>query len=114
MQRQFLNATLLGMLSIFTLSGCNPVSTVHAKDSPPATARVEAVLSVGMTVHDMDRSVEFYSKVLSFEKGSDIELAGTEHERLTGVFGLRMRVVRMTLGEEFLDLTEFLAPCGRP
>src|SRR5262249_23636106 len=63
---------------------------------------------------DMDRSVEFYSKVLSFEKVSDIELAGPENERLTGVFGLRMRVVRMKLGEESLELTEYLAPRGRP
>jgi catechol 2,3-dioxygenase-like lactoylglutathione lyase family enzyme len=72
------------------------------------------VLSVGMTVRDMDRAVDFYSRVLSFEKVSDVEVAGPEYERLTGVFGLRMRVVRMRLGEELLDLTEYLAPRGRP
>jgi catechol 2,3-dioxygenase-like lactoylglutathione lyase family enzyme len=114
MQRRIFNTFLLGMLSLLTLSGCDPAPTKQAKDQPLASAEVEAVLSVGMTVYDMDRSVEFYSKVLSFEKVSDIELAGTEYERLTGVFGLRMRVVRMKLGEEFLDLTEFLAPRGRP
>jgi catechol 2,3-dioxygenase-like lactoylglutathione lyase family enzyme len=114
MQRQVLNAFLLGMLSLSALSGCDPAPTKQAKDRPPALAEVEAVVSVGMTVHDMERSVEFYSKVLSFEKASDVEVAGTEHERLTGVFGLRTRIVRMKLGEEFLDLTEFLAPRGRP
>src|SRR5262249_13624523 len=114
MQRRIFNTFLLGMLSLLTLSGCDPAPTKQAKDQPLASAEVEAVLSVGMTVYDMDRSVEFYSKVLSFEKVSDIELAGTEYERLTEVFGLRMRVVRMKLGEEFLDLTEFLAPRGRP
>jgi catechol 2,3-dioxygenase-like lactoylglutathione lyase family enzyme len=67
-----------------------------------------------MTVADMDRSVEFYSRVLSFEKVSDIEVAGTEYEHLQGVFGLRTRVVRMRLGEEFIELTEYLAPRGRP
>ena len=46
-----------------------------------------------MTVSDMDRSVEFFSKVLSFEKVSDIEVAGSEYERLQGVFGARMRIV---------------------
>jgi len=30
------------------------------------------------------------------------------------VFGLRMRVVRMRLGDEFIELTEYLAPKGRP
>jgi catechol 2,3-dioxygenase-like lactoylglutathione lyase family enzyme len=82
---------------------------------PPAGQElVRAVDSVGMTVADMDRSVDFYSKVLSFEKVSDIEVWGSEYEHLQGVFGLRMRVVRMRLGDEFIELTEYLAPKGRP
>src|SRR5262249_9654103 len=41
--------------------------------------------------------------------------AGSDYERLQGVFGLRMRVVRMKLGEELIELTEYLAPStGRP
>ena len=75
---------------------------------------VERVSAVGMTVADMDRSVEFYSKVLSFEKVSDVEVTGADYERLQGVFGLRMRVVQMRLGEELIELTEYLAPKGRP
>ncbi|HET6892948.1 MAG TPA: VOC family protein, partial [Pyrinomonadaceae bacterium] len=67
-----------------------------------------------MTVSDMDRSIEFYSKILSFEKVSDVELTGENYERLQGVFGLRIRVVRMRLGDEFIELTEYLAPKGRP
>lgn len=79
---------------------------------PPAL--VERVGSVGMTVSDMDRSVDFYSKTLSFEKLSDIEVTGEDYEHLEGVFGIRMRVVRMRLGEESIELTEYLAPKGRP
>jgi catechol 2,3-dioxygenase-like lactoylglutathione lyase family enzyme len=75
---------------------------------------VERVSAIGMTVSDMDRSVEFYSKVLSFEKISDIELTGEDYEQLEGVFGLRMRIVQMRLGDEFIELTEYLAPKGRP
>jgi len=82
--------------------------------SPTAPPLVSAVEAVGMTVADMDRSVEFYSRVLSFEKVSDIEVAGSEYERLQGVFGLRMRVVRMKLGDEVIELTEYLVPRGRP
>ena len=84
---------------------------VSEAESAPAVERVSAV---GMTVSDMDRSIEFYSKVLSFEKVSDIEVTGEDYERLEGVFGLRMRVVRMTLGDECIELTEYLAPRGRP
>ena len=67
-----------------------------------------------MTVSDMDRAVAFYSGVLTFEKVSDVELTGDPYEHLEGVLGLRMRVVRMRLGGEFIELTEFLAPKGRP
>src|SRR5438128_10987713 len=75
---------------------------------------LEGVESVGMTVADMDRSIEFFSKVLSFEKVADVEVWGSDYERLQGVFGLRMRVVRMRLGDEFIEVTEYLAPKGRP
>ncbi|HKA55646.1 MAG TPA: VOC family protein [Candidatus Binatia bacterium] len=83
-------------------------------DSGPQTALVTAVEAVGMTVADMDRSLEFYTKVLSFEKVSDVEVWGPEYEQLQGVFGLRMRVVRLRLGGEVLELSEYLAPKGRP
>ena len=81
--------------------------------SVPATT-VSKVGAVGVTVSDMDRSIDFYSKVLSFEKVSDVEVTGEDYERLQGVFGVRMRVVRLRLGEEFIELTEYLAPKGRP
>jgi catechol 2,3-dioxygenase-like lactoylglutathione lyase family enzyme len=72
-----------------------------------------SVDSIDMTVSDMDRAVEFYS-ALGFQKVSDIEVLGDEFERLEGVFGARMRIVRMRLGKEFLELTRYLAPPGRP
>src|SRR5438046_10036830 len=72
-----------------------------------------AVESIGMTVSDMDRSVEFYS-ALTFQKVSDVEVLGEEFEHLQGVFGARMRIVRMQLGNEYVDLTQYLAPPGRP
>lgn len=75
---------------------------------------VSAVDAVGMTVADVDRSAEFYSNVLSFEKVSNAEVTGEAYEHLEGVFGLRMRVVRMHLGDESIELTEYLAPKGRP
>lgn len=72
-----------------------------------------SVESVGMTVSDMDRAVEFYS-ALTFQKISDVEVLGDEFEHLEGVFGARMRIVRMQLGNQLLDLTQYLAPPGRP
>jgi catechol 2,3-dioxygenase-like lactoylglutathione lyase family enzyme len=43
-----------------------------------------------------------------------MEVAGNNYERLMGVFGLRMRVVRMRLGDEFIELIQYLTPKGRP
>ena len=73
-----------------------------------------SVDSVGLTVSDMDRTLEFFTTILTFEKISDVEVAGTDYEHLQGVFGLRMRVVRLRLGGEFVELTQYLAPEGRP
>jgi catechol 2,3-dioxygenase-like lactoylglutathione lyase family enzyme len=78
------------------------------------TANVTAVDSVGITVSDMDKAIQFYSEVLSFQKVSDVEVLGSEYERLQGLFGVRLRVVKMRLGEEILELTEYLTPKGRP
>jgi len=74
---------------------------------------VKAVGAVGFTVADMDREVEFYTTVLTLEKISDVEVWGSDYERLQGLFGLRMRVVQLRLGEETIELTEYLAPRGR-
>src|SRR5438094_942130 len=75
---------------------------------------VYGVDAIDMTVSDMDRAVAFYSGVLNFKKVSDTEIAGESYEKLEGVFGVRMRVVRMRLGDESIELTEYLAPRGRP
>ncbi|HXV61588.1 MAG TPA: VOC family protein [Vicinamibacteria bacterium] len=72
------------------------------------------VQAIGMTVSDMDQAIDFYSRVLTFEKVSDIEVWGDDFERLQGVFGARLRIVRMRLGGEEIELTEYLAPEGRP
>ena len=82
--------------------------------SQRAQAQVRAVDAPGFTVADADRSIAFFQRVLSFEKVSDTEVTGNEYEHLQGVFGVRMRLVRMRLGDEFIELTEYLAPQGKP
>jgi catechol 2,3-dioxygenase-like lactoylglutathione lyase family enzyme len=94
--------TLLGSLWL--------LSPVDAVNGPV----VVAVDSVGITVNDMDRSIEFFSKVLSFEKLSDTERLGANFEHIKGLFGARARIVRMRLGDEAIELTEYLTPKGRP
>src|SRR5918996_172887 len=105
-------AALAVVLAALTVGGSLGARAQEHRNA--AAVAVAAVDSVGITVSDMDRAVAFYTSVLSFEKMSDVELSGREYELLSGVFGARMRVVRLQLGDESLELTEFLAPKGRP
>jgi len=106
LRRPFVHAALAVCLA---LTG----SSVRAEPGA-AVQPVGAVGAVGMTVSDLDRSVDFYTKVLSFEKLSEVETYGSDLERLQGVFGLRIRRAHLRLGGELIELTEYLAPRGRP
>jgi catechol 2,3-dioxygenase-like lactoylglutathione lyase family enzyme len=75
---------------------------------------IKAVESVGMTVADMDRSIYFYTAVLPCQKVSDRQVSGVEIDRLYGLSDVQMRVVKLQLGAEPFELTEFITPKGRP
>jgi catechol 2,3-dioxygenase-like lactoylglutathione lyase family enzyme len=70
-------------------------SAIHAQ-----RLRATRVETAGFTVSDMDRSVDFYSRVLQFRKVDDRR---TSHAH----------TVRMQLGDEQIELTQYEAK-GRP
>jgi catechol 2,3-dioxygenase-like lactoylglutathione lyase family enzyme len=112
-------ALLLGLSSVTsTLPGQSAQPWAGTGIAAPyvgtATAGVRAVRMVGFTVSNMERSVDFYTRVLDFTVMSDAEVAGPEYDTLEGVSGGRLRVVRLGLGSELLQLTQFLVPEGRP
>jgi catechol 2,3-dioxygenase-like lactoylglutathione lyase family enzyme len=78
-----------------------------------AEVPVRSVGPIVLTVDDLDRSVGFYTTVLGFTKLFERELAGPPYEQLEGIFGLRIRSARLTLGEEQIELREYLVPKGR-
>jgi len=100
----------LALVCLLALGGSSPAAAAEQPDASPITA----VDSIAITVSDADRAAEFYSRVLTFEKVADREVAGEAYERLFGVFGARVRAVRMRLGEEHVELLQFKAPQGRP
>lgn len=75
---------------------------------------ITAIKFVGMTVSDMERSLDFYTTVLFFNKISDREDTGTECDRFYGLSDVRVRIAKLQLGDEIIELTEFLNPKGRP
>lgn len=97
------------------LPGCpmpdvGPATHSALQHTPAATA----VVSIAITVNDLDRALEFYTRVLDFRAGPEHELFGERYERLYGLFGARVRIAHLTLGEESLELMEFVSPRGRP
>jgi catechol 2,3-dioxygenase-like lactoylglutathione lyase family enzyme len=81
--------------------------------TPDNAVVAEAVVMVGLTVSDMDRSVDFYTRVLDFERVSDAQASGPAYDRLDGVHSSGLRVVRLRLGDELLQLTEYRGAPGR-
>lgn len=76
-------------------------------------AQVNKVEAIGITVKEMNRSVRFYTEVLGFKKVSDDSYQGDHYEKLEGIFGINIRVVRLQLGDEYIELTDYLTTGGR-
>ena len=115
LSRALRSLLLAGALCVIGTAAARP----QTNPLPPFPTAVEkihirAIGPIAITVEDMDRSVDFYSRVLTFEKISDGEVAGDDVEHLFGVFGSRVRIVTMKLGSESIELLQFLAPKGRP
>jgi catechol 2,3-dioxygenase-like lactoylglutathione lyase family enzyme len=105
--RALLAAVVLALL--VTLSG----HAGHARDRLPGD--VERVKMIGFTVADVDREATFFAKVLHFEKVSDFRVAGSVYDKMEGVFNTNMRIVHLKLGEQIVELTQYVSPpTGRP
>ncbi len=89
--------------------------TAHRSAAQSADAPlVRAVGTIAITVEDLDRSVAFFQNVLTFERSAENEFTGDTYDRLYGVFGVRLRTVDLRLGDERIQLRQFLTPRGRP
>jgi catechol 2,3-dioxygenase-like lactoylglutathione lyase family enzyme len=75
---------------------------------------VRAVESIGIPVSDMDRARAFYTDVLGFEAAGGREVSGEPWERLYGLPGVRLRIERLRIGDEQVELMQFVTPRGRP
>src|SRR6516162_10159300 len=85
----------------------------YARDRLPGD--VERLAMISFTVADVDRETTFFTKVLSFEKVSDFRVIGSEYDKMQGVFNANMRIVHLKLGEQIVELTQYISPpTGRP
>ncbi|MGH8752075.1 MAG: VOC family protein [Burkholderiales bacterium] len=79
-----------------------------------ALAEVRAVRGFARTVADAERSVAFYENALGFKKVSEQIISDRNFDELTGIFGTRVKIVTLRLGDETLELNQFLTPAGQP
>jgi len=68
-------------------------------------AGVDSITSIAMTVSDVRRAAAFYEDVLTFAIVSDVTAAGTSWPR---------RTVTLALGDEVIELTEYVGHRARP
>jgi catechol 2,3-dioxygenase-like lactoylglutathione lyase family enzyme len=90
------------------------LAALLAAGARAAEGPIERVDSVAITVSDMEKALAFYTGVLPFQLVSTTEVAGEAYEHLFGVFGMRAQIARLRLGNEEIQLIDYLAPEGRP
>jgi catechol 2,3-dioxygenase-like lactoylglutathione lyase family enzyme len=103
--------------SVFALALAVGLGAFAAAQTPATTVNIVGAQAIGpitTTVSDMDRSLRFYTEVLSFEKVSDFSVSGKAYEQLFGVSNATARIPRIRLGQETLELIQFSNPGGRP
>jgi catechol 2,3-dioxygenase-like lactoylglutathione lyase family enzyme len=82
----------------------------------PLAAQVDPV-GVGpivITVSDLDRTVAFYTDVLSFRRVRSSREHLDSLDRLTGLFGTNASAATLQLGSETIALVQYHTPRGRP
>ena len=100
-------------LGILVLAAVLSGNAGYARDRLPGD--VERLKMIGFTVADVDRETTFFTKVLTFEKVSDFRVVGNEYDKMEGVFNANMRIVHLKLGEQIIELTQYISPpTGRP
>ncbi|MDZ8225685.1 VOC family protein [Nostoc sp. ChiVER01] len=82
--------------------------------SSQTDVQVQKIRAIGLTVTNCDRSLDFYIQALAFELISDITVEGEDYSDLEGVPGAKIRIVTLRLGDELIELMEYLNIQGKP
>lgn len=99
---------------LFLLVVFQAVCFAQAAPSSSACCHALVVGPVVMTVSDMNRSVAFYSHVLTFKKVREVERSGPEFDALYGAHNVCVRAVDLQLGDETIELQKFTGRNGTP
>ena len=76
-------------------------------------AAVREVGTIGITVDNLDRELNFFTNTLPFQLVSISQTGGPDTDQLLGLHDSHLRVAELKLGGEHLTLTEHLTHKGR-
>lgn len=79
-----------------------------------APAAVTGVGPIRITVDDLNRALPFYTEVLPFQQVAVYEERGPAFEKLTSIAGAHTRVATLQIGDEQIELVDWLNAEGRP
>jgi catechol 2,3-dioxygenase-like lactoylglutathione lyase family enzyme len=82
----------------------------------PGRMQAQKVTGVGpicITVKEMAPSLNFYTNVLQFKHIGTEDFYGENHEQLFGKFGIHYKIAHLQLGDEYVDLIDYLTGGGR-
>jgi catechol 2,3-dioxygenase-like lactoylglutathione lyase family enzyme len=77
-------------------------------------AGAREIRGFALTVSNLDSAVAFYQEALGFKKVGERIVADRNYDYLTDVFGTRVRSATLQLGDERIELEQYLAPGGQP
>jgi catechol 2,3-dioxygenase-like lactoylglutathione lyase family enzyme len=90
-----------------------PPDKIKDKWKGEVNTLLKGIDHTAIVVNNSEVSVKFYTEFLGFELQNQNENYGTEQERLTQVFGARLRISALSFGEGIdLELLEYIAPPG--
>ena len=79
-------------------------------NSTPNPTQNPQVLQIGFTCRNAAAASQFYNHYLGFETGSSFALQGGAYATLLGIPGAALKVQRLQLGQECLELLEVVDP----
>jgi catechol 2,3-dioxygenase-like lactoylglutathione lyase family enzyme len=82
--------------------------------APPILARALEIKNITLTVGDLDRAIAFYESALGFRTVARRLIADRDEDYARGVFAARIESATLSLGDETIELEQYLAPPGAP
>ena len=88
------------------------MSALSPTSSP--SSFIQRISSVGLTVGDVDRSLDFYTRVLGFEWVGEMTVKDEKYSQLLAVPNATIRIVSLRLGDECIQLLQFIDLTSQP